>query len=58
MIEQPRDKFEFEPNYDEDKVPIFKVPNPLETFCGKRVNTIEEWEGRRRPELQIGRAHV
>ena len=49
MIKQPIDTFE--PNYDEDKVPIFKVPNPLEMFCGERVNTIEEWEGRRRPEL-------
>lgn len=49
MIEQPIDTFE--PNYDEDKVPIFKVPNPLEMFCGERVNTIEEWEGRRRLEL-------
>ena len=49
MSEQLFDKFE--PNYDEDKVPIFKVPNPLEMFCGKKVKTIEEWEEKRRPEL-------
>ena len=40
-----------EPNYDEDKVPEFVLPNPLLTFSGKEVKTIESWENERRPEL-------
>lgn len=42
---------QFEPNYDEDKVPEFKVPDALTTFEGKEINTISEWENNRRPEL-------
>ena len=44
-------QFVFEPNYEENKVPKFEVPNVLETFKGKEVKTIKAWEGERRPEL-------
>ena len=40
-----------EPNYDEDKVPEFVLPDPLLTFGGKEIKTIEAWENERRPEL-------
>jgi len=42
---------QFEPNYDESKVPVFEVPNPLLTFKGKKVRNIKQWEKKRRPEL-------
>ena len=41
----------FEPNYDESKVPVFVVPNPLKTFNGKKVKNVKSWEKIRRPEL-------
>lgn len=44
-------QFVFEPNYDENKVPNFVLPNPLETFNGREVKTIKLWEDERRPEL-------
>ena len=59
-------------NYDEAKVPVFSLPDPLICNDGYRVNNIKEWEQKRRPELlqlfadqeygrtpkEIGRAHV
>lgn len=42
---------QFEPNYDESKVPEFVVPNPLEMFNGKKVKSQKAWEKNRRPEL-------
>ncbi|HTN68486.1 MAG TPA: hypothetical protein VLZ33_03385 [Dysgonamonadaceae bacterium] len=42
---------EFEPNYDENKVPVFDLPDPLLTFNGKEIKTIDAWENERRPEL-------
>ena len=42
---------QFEPNYDENKVPDFQVPDPLTTFDGKNITEISEWEDLRRPEL-------
>lgn len=44
-------QFVFEPNYDESKVPSFAVTNPLETFDGEVVNSVKDWEAKRRPEL-------
>ncbi len=44
-------QFVFQPNYDENKVPQFVLPNVLETFNGKEVKTVKEWEDERRPEL-------
>ena len=41
----------FEPNYDESKVPKFKLPEPLKTFSGKKVKNSKSWEKNRRPEI-------
>ena len=41
----------FEPNYDESKVPNFKMPDPLTTFKGKKVRNAKSWEKTRRPEI-------
>ncbi len=38
-------------NYDESKVPKFKLPNPLLMEDGTRVTTPEQWRKERRPEL-------
>ena len=38
-------------NYDESKVPEFEVPNPLETFKGRKIKNANKWEKKRRPEL-------
>ena len=38
---------QFTPNYDESKVPSFKLPDPLSFNDGKRVNSINEWTKRR-----------
>ena len=40
-----------EANYDEAKVPAFTLADPLVCADGKHVNTIKEWERKRRPEL-------
>ncbi|MCK3685006.1 hypothetical protein [Maribellus sp. YY47] len=40
-----------EANYDETKVPEFKLPDPLTTFNGKKVKSVKQWEKKRRPEL-------
>lgn len=42
---------QYQANYDESKVPIFKLPNPLKTFKGKKVKNVKHWEKDRRPEL-------
>ena len=51
IIQYSSAQYVFEPNYDEDKVPAFLVPNPLETFDGKKVETVKAWKDERRPEL-------
>ena len=38
-------------NYDEGKVPRFKVPDPLITEDGVKVTTPSAWKGIRRPEI-------
>ncbi len=40
-----------EPNYDENKVPKFELPDPLTTFAGKKIKTPGKWIKERRPEL-------
>ncbi len=40
-----------EPNYDESKVPDFKVPEALITFEGEKVLNEKDWTEKRRPEL-------
>ncbi|MDT7828198.1 acetylxylan esterase [Pricia sp. S334] len=42
---------QFEPNYDETKVPKFEASDLLTTFDGKKVNDTSGWENTRRPEL-------
>lgn len=42
---------QYNPNYDESKVPIFKVPDPLKSFKGKKIKNTKKWEKTRRPEL-------
>lgn len=41
----------FVPNYDEDKVPAYTLPNPLLTESGRPVTSAEDWRRVRRPEL-------
>ncbi len=40
-----------QPNYDENKVPEFQVPDPLLTFNGEKIKTSTAWIQNRRPEL-------
>jgi len=42
---------QYQPNYDESKVPDFVVPNPLKTFSGKKIRNSKQWLKKRRPEL-------
>ncbi|MEM9142058.1 MAG: acetylxylan esterase [Bacteroidota bacterium] len=42
---------QFEPNYEESRVPQFQVPDPLITFDGKKIQESETWMKQRRPEL-------
>lgn len=43
---------QFEPNYDESKVPQFVVTDPLLTFKLKKIKNAKDWEKKRRPELE------
>jgi hypothetical protein len=46
-------------NYDESKVPKFKLPDPLEMEDGTRVTTAGVWRTKRRPELlELFKKHV
>lgn len=40
-----------EANYDESKVPDFKLPEILQTATGQPVTTINQWKYQRRPEI-------
>ena len=42
---------QFTPNYDEDKMPKYIVPDPLLSFKLKKVKNVKDWEKKRRPEL-------
>jgi len=42
---------QFRANYDESKVPVFKVPDPLVSFNGKKIKNVKKWEKTRRPML-------
>ncbi|MGM0622268.1 MAG: acetylxylan esterase, partial [Bacteroidota bacterium] len=44
-------RVEFEPNYDESKVPEFEVPDPLRMFNGRKIRNQRRWEKKGRPEL-------
>ena len=38
-------------NYDESKVPVFVLPDPLICNDGNKVTTVKQWEDKRRPEI-------
>ncbi|MGL6193973.1 MAG: hypothetical protein ACRC2T_04035, partial [Thermoguttaceae bacterium] len=38
-------------NYDESKVPVFAVPDPLVALDGTEITTAQLWFQKRRPEL-------
>ncbi len=40
-----------EVNYDESKVPLYKLPDPLVFPGGRKVKTVKSWENRRRPRI-------
>ncbi len=42
---------QFTPNYDEENVPDFQLPDPLTTFSGEKIIASKEWIDIRRPEL-------
>jgi hypothetical protein len=42
---------EFVPNYDESKVPEYKLPDPLTFVNGKPVTDNSDWYNKRRPEI-------
>jgi hypothetical protein len=42
---------EFVPNYDESKVPAYKLPGPLSFENGKPVTGSSDWYSKRRPEI-------
>lgn len=49
----------FEPNYDEDKVPDYTLPDPLTMASGEKVTTARDWSEKRRSEiLELFRTHV
>lgn len=41
----------FEPNYDENKVPQYTLPDPLKMNDGTPVTDVETWRTKRRPEI-------
>ena len=38
-------------NYDESKVPVYTLPDPLVSESGKTIRNKRQWERKRRPEL-------
>ena len=42
---------QFEPNYDERKVPVFELPDLLVTNNGRKIRSSRKWIRKRRPEL-------
>lgn len=42
---------QFEPNYDETKVPKFILPDVLTTFSGETIADTQQWKEKRRPEI-------
>ena len=49
----------FSANYDEEKVPAYKLQDPLKMKNGTPVRTTKEWKKNRRPEiLNLFREHI
>jgi len=42
---------QFEPNYDESKIPDYELPDPLITFKGKKIKNAKNWKRKGRPEI-------
>lgn len=42
---------QFVANYDESKIPVFNLPDPLKTFNGNKIRNSKKWEKKGRPEL-------
>lgn len=38
-------------NYDESKVPVFTLPDPLTSYDGRKIKSVKDWENKRRPEI-------
>jgi hypothetical protein len=51
MSSSSSDAQKFEPNYDEDRVPKYTLPDPLTTLDGRKVADAQTWREVRRPEL-------
>ena len=49
---------EFEPNYDESKVPDYELPDPLIFPDGEEVNSPSDWKKRRKQILRLFENHV
>jgi hypothetical protein len=46
------------PNYDEDKIPDFTLPDPLTAADGSKVESAGQWESRRAEILELFQQHV
>lgn len=44
-------RFDLTPNYDESRVPEYRLPEVLKTFSGREIKNVRQWERIRRPEL-------
>ena len=51
LFSQQKKEQDFDVNYDEHKVPAYKLPALLELSSGEKIETIEAWENQRRPEI-------
>jgi hypothetical protein len=51
LCAMPVDAQVAEPNYDEDKVPEYSLPNPLRNVDGTAVSDAQTWRQKRRPEI-------
>jgi hypothetical protein len=50
---------EFKPNYDEEALPAYTLPDPLVSEDGQLIKTAAEWSAKRRPEiLRLFETHV
>ena len=56
---EARAQGDFEANYDETKVPVYKLPDPLRFADGTTVRSKEAWQEKRRPQiLHLFQEHI